>query len=90
MVRAGRGPARKRSPELTIDERITQARAARDDYFSPSFATIAGFNANGAMPHYHATSASHAVICDGRQAGNGLLLIDSGGQYQSGTPTSPG
>ncbi len=76
---------REKITELTIDERITQARAARDDYFSPSFATIAGFNANGAMPHYRATSASHAVICDGRQAGNGLLLIDSGGQYQSGT-----
>ena len=71
--------------ELTIDERITQARARRDGYFSPSFATIAGFNANGAMPHYRATGSSHAVICDGRNTGNGLLLIDSGGQYQTGT-----
>jgi Xaa-Pro aminopeptidase len=71
--------------ELTIDERITQARARRDGYFSPSFATIAGFNANGAMPHYRATTNSHAVICDGRNTGNGLLLIDSGGQYQTGT-----
>jgi Xaa-Pro aminopeptidase len=71
--------------ELTIDERITQARARRDGYFSPSFATIAGFNANGALPHYRATSQSHAVICDGQHTGNGLLLIDSGGQYQSGT-----
>ncbi|HEY4039804.1 MAG TPA: aminopeptidase P family protein [Burkholderiaceae bacterium] len=71
--------------ELTIDERITQARARRDGYFSPSFATIAGFNANGAMPHYRASQGSHAVICDGRNTGNGLLLIDSGGQYQTGT-----
>jgi Xaa-Pro aminopeptidase len=71
--------------ELTIDEQVTQARARRDGYFSPSFATIAGFNANGAMPHYRATPGSHAVICDGRQTGNGLLLIDSGGQYQTGT-----
>jgi Xaa-Pro aminopeptidase len=71
--------------ELTIDERITQARARRDGYFSPSFATIAGFNANGALPHYRATGRSHAVICDGRQSGNGLLLIDSGGQYHTGT-----
>jgi Xaa-Pro aminopeptidase len=71
--------------ELTIDERITGARARRDGYFSPSFATIAGFNANGAMPHYRATPDSHAVICDGRNIGNGLLLIDSGGQYQTGT-----
>jgi Xaa-Pro aminopeptidase len=71
--------------ELTIDERITAARARRDQYFSPSFATIAGFNANGALPHYHATSDSHAIICDGRQSANGLLLIDSGGQYHTGT-----
>ncbi|AZY48655.1 aminopeptidase P family protein [Bordetella avium] len=66
--------------ELTIDEQITQARARRPGYISPSFATIAGFNANGAMPHYRATEASHAVI-----EGDGLLLIDSGGQYLGGT-----
>ncbi|VWD28825.1 peptidase M24 [Burkholderia lata] len=66
--------------ELTIEEKLTAARARRPGYVSPSFATIAGFNANGAMPHYHATPASHATI-----AGDGLLLIDSGGQYVSGT-----
>jgi len=71
--------------ELTIDQQLTQARARRADYFSDSFSTIAGFNANGAMPHYRATAASHAVICDGRAAGDGLLLIDSGGQYHTGT-----
>lgn len=66
--------------ELTIDEQLTQARERRPDYISPSFATIAGFNANGAMPHYRATQAEHASI-----EGNGLLLIDSGGQYVGGT-----
>ena len=66
--------------ELTIDEKITAARARRDGFVSPSFSTIAGFNANGAMPHYRATEQSHATI-----AGDGLLLIDSGGQYTSGT-----
>lgn len=66
--------------ELTIDLKITEARATRRDFVSPSFATIAGFNANGAMPHYRATPASHAVI-----EGHGLLLIDSGAQYQYGT-----
>jgi Xaa-Pro aminopeptidase len=71
--------------ELTIDERITQARQGREGFFSPSFATIAGFNANGALPHYRATADSYAVICDGRQCGSGLLLIDSGGQYHTGT-----
>jgi Xaa-Pro aminopeptidase len=66
--------------ELTIDERLTAARARRPGYVSPSFATIAGFNANGAMPHYRATPESHAAI-----EGDGLLLIDSGGQYLGGT-----
>lgn len=66
--------------ELTIDEKLTQARERRPGYVSPSFATIAGFNANGAMPHYRATEAEHAQI-----KGDGLLLIDSGGQYLGGT-----
>lgn len=66
--------------ELTIDTQITAARARRPGFVSPSFGTIAGFNANGAMPHYKATPVSHATI-----AGDGLLLIDSGGQYVGGT-----
>ncbi|AKJ26994.1 peptidase M24 [Caldimonas brevitalea] len=71
---------RERLTELDIDTRITAARARRPGFVSPSFATIAGFNANGAMPHYRATPRSHAVI-----EGDGLLLIDSGGQYLGGT-----
>ncbi|MDR5879208.1 aminopeptidase P family protein [Caballeronia sp. LZ032] len=71
---------RERITELTIDEKLTAARARRPGFVTLSFGTIAGFNANGAMPHYRATEASHAVI-----EGNGLLLIDSGGQYLSGT-----
>lgn len=66
--------------ELTIDEQITAARARQAGYVCPSFGTIAGFNANGAMPHYRATPQSHAII-----QGDGLLLIDSGGQYLGGT-----
>ena len=66
--------------ELTIDEQITAARARRPGFVSPSFATIAGFNANGALPHYHATDEAHSPI-----SGDGLLLIDSGGQYLGGT-----
>jgi Xaa-Pro aminopeptidase len=66
--------------ELTIDEQLSAARARRPGFVSLSFATIAGFNANGAMPHYRATADAHAVI-----EGDGLLLIDSGGQYLSGT-----
>ena len=71
---------RERITELTIDERLTAARARRPGFVSLSFNTIAAFNANGAMPHYHATQQEHAVI-----EGDGLLLIDSGGQYSGGT-----
>lgn len=66
--------------EVTIDERLLEARARQPDFVCPSFATIAAFAANGALPHYRATAKAHAVI-----EGDGLLLIDSGGQYLGGT-----
>ena len=69
-----------RITEVTIDERLSAARARRAGFVGLSFSTIAGFNANGAMPHYRATEESHAQI-----EGDGLLLIDSGGQYLGGT-----
>ncbi|HZJ70176.1 MAG TPA: M24 family metallopeptidase, partial [Planctomycetota bacterium] len=71
---------RKPITELSVDEKLSEARARRPGFVGLSFPTIAGFNANGAMPHYRATAASHAEI-----EGNGLLLIDSGAQYRGGT-----
>ncbi|CAM3500974.1 Xaa-Pro aminopeptidase [Bordetella sputigena] len=71
---------RERITELTIDEKLSGARRRRPGFVSLSFGTIAAYNANGAMPHYRATPESHAVI-----EGDGLLLIDSGGQYEGGT-----
>ena len=70
----------ERLTELTVDEWLSGERAKRANFVGLSFPVIAGFNANGAMPHYRATEASHAVI-----EGDGLLLIDSGGQYLGGT-----
>lgn len=66
--------------ELEVDEQITAARARRPHFISPSFGTIAAFGPNGAMPHYQATPDSYSEI-----TGDGLLLIDSGGQYAGGT-----
>ncbi|KGF30673.1 aminopeptidase P family protein [Oligella urethralis] len=66
--------------ELDVDSLITAARVRQPDFVCPSFATIAGFNANGALPHYRALPESHAML-----EGDGLLLIDSGGQYLDGT-----
>jgi Xaa-Pro aminopeptidase len=66
--------------ELDIDTRLTAARRKRAGFVGLSFSTIAGWMANGALPHYRATPESFARI-----EGNGLLLIDSGGQYPGGT-----
>ncbi len=73
-------PRRAPLTEIAIDTAITAARARQPGFVSPSFGTIAGFNANGAIMHYRATPHAHAVI-----EGDGLLLIDSGGQYLGGT-----
>jgi len=70
----------ERISELTIDEKLSAERAKRPGFVGLSFSTIAGFNANGALPHYRATPESYAWL-----EGDGLLLIDSGGQYRGGT-----
>lgn len=66
--------------ELMIDEQLIAQRSQQPGFISRSFGTIAAYNSNGAMPHYRATPESFAAI-----AGDGLLLIDSGGQYVGGT-----
>ena len=66
--------------ELTIAEKLLEFRSQQLGFIGESFETIAGFNENGALPHYHATQQSFSKI-----EGNGLLLIDSGGQYEDGT-----
>ncbi|MES2149687.1 MAG: aminopeptidase P family protein [Pseudomonadota bacterium] len=73
-------PQREPLDEVAIDRHLTAARARRPGFVCPSFGTIAGFNANGAIMHYHALAESCATI-----SGDGLLLIDSGGQYLGGT-----
>jgi len=66
--------------EMDVDDIICAERAREADFIAPSFATIAGYAANGALPHYRATPQHHAPL----QA-RGLLLVDSGGQYLGGT-----
>jgi Xaa-Pro aminopeptidase len=75
---------KERITELTVDEKLSAARAKRPGFVGLSFNSIAAFNPNGAMPHYHATPESHAVI-EVAPGEGGLLLIDSGGQYLGGT-----
>ncbi len=70
--------------ELSVDEHLSAARARRPGFVGLSFPVIAGFAANGAMPHYRATPESFAKIEVAPGEGS-LLLIDSGGQYLGGT-----
>lgn len=70
----------ERWSELDVDRRLSAQRRKRKGFVGLSFSTIAGWMANGALPHYHATPEAFAQI-----EGDGLLLIDSGGQYLGGT-----
>jgi Xaa-Pro aminopeptidase len=66
--------------ELDVEALLYEERSAQPGFVGESFATIAGYMANGALPHYRATAQSHSTL----QA-QGLLLVDSGGQYLGGT-----
>jgi len=66
--------------ELSVEEKLEEFRREHSSYLGASFSTIAGFNANGAIIHYRATESTNEAI-----EGDGLLLVDSGGQYQWGT-----
>ena len=66
--------------ELDIDPLLEKHRSKQPHHISASFGTIAGYNANAALPHYSPSEKNHSRI-----TGDGLLLIDSGGQYQNGT-----
>jgi Xaa-Pro aminopeptidase len=63
-----------------VETILLDARATTHGFVSESFSTIAGYQANGALPHYRATAAAHSAL-----HAEGLLLIDSGGQYLGGT-----
>lgn len=66
--------------ELTVAEKLEYFRSQQKDFVGPSFATIAAYKDNAAMMHYQATEESHYVL-----EKEGMLLIDSGGQYLDGT-----
>ena len=70
--------------ELDVDSMLIEVRSQQPHYVSPSFPTIAGFNENGALPHYRATPEKFSYL-EVNEGEGGLLLIDSGAQYQNGT-----
>ncbi len=66
--------------EYTIGEKLNHFRSVQPGFKGLSFATIAGYGANGAIVHYEAEAESAALLRT-----EGLLLIDSGAHYESGT-----
>ena len=69
-----------RFTEVSIAQALANEREQEKDYLGPSFSTIAGFAEHGAVIHYSATEETDKEI-----SGNGLLVLDSGGQYTAGT-----
>ena len=66
--------------EMSIDRKLTSLRAEQWRYRDLSFDTIAGYQEHGAIVHYEATEATDIPLRP-----EGLLLLDSGAQYQDGT-----
>ena len=66
--------------EISIDRKLTSLRAEQHHFRDISFDTIAGYQAHGAIVHYEATPETDVALKP-----EGLILIDSGAQYQDGT-----
>lgn len=66
--------------EISIDRKLTSLRAEQHLFRDISFDTIAGYQAHGAIVHYEATPKTDVALKP-----EGLILIDSGAQYQDGT-----
>ncbi|AMM51719.1 Xaa-Pro aminopeptidase [Rufibacter sp. DG15C] len=66
--------------EISLADQLRAFRAEQDGFVGESFDTIAGYREHGALPHYKATPESDVPL-----KAEGLFLLDSGGQYQTGT-----
>jgi len=66
--------------EMSASDKLLEFRMQQEDCTGPSFATIAGYNEHGAMPHYCSTPETDVELKP-----EGIFLLDSGGQYYGGT-----
>jgi Xaa-Pro aminopeptidase len=66
--------------ERDVAGKLRELRSARPGFVGESFETIAGYGPHGAIVHYRVTEESNAVLEPGA-----TLLVDSGGQYETGT-----
>jgi Xaa-Pro aminopeptidase len=67
-------------PETEVAEQLAHFRSEQEGYYGESFDAIVGYKGNGAIVHYRAMPETCATIQP-----EGILLIDSGGQYRDGT-----
>ena len=66
--------------EVSISDKLEEFRKAQKDFYDLSFDTICAYKENAALMHYKAEPGKCATVIN-----EGLLLIDSGGQYFDGT-----
>ncbi|HBZ6637472.1 aminopeptidase P family protein [Clostridium botulinum] len=66
--------------EVTVADKLLEFRSKGDLFVEESFGTIAGYKDHAAMMHYSATDESAYELKP-----EGILLVDSGGQYLDGT-----
>lgn len=66
--------------EMSIARKLREIRLADPDCVDESFAAIVGWKGHGAIVHYEPTDETDVPVAD-----QGILLIDSGGQYKQGT-----
>jgi Xaa-Pro aminopeptidase len=66
--------------EISAQNKLENYKKQNKDFLYPSFSTISGFAANGAIVHYRSSHKTNKTI-----KGNNLYLLDSGSQYFYGT-----
>jgi len=66
--------------ELSLSQKLNEQRSEQESYQGPGFSPIVAYKGHGALPHYSASIETDSVIGQ-----DGILLIDSGGQYLDGT-----
>lgn len=80
LVESQKSKVERPLTEWDLMEKLHAFRAMGENFTDESFGTIAGYKGNGAIVHYAATKENCAVVKP-----EGMLLLDSGGQYLDGT-----
>ncbi len=80
FYRVENDPSLKPMTELSLTAELNRMRSEQRNFICISFSTIMAYNEHAALPHYTATPETDVMI-----GNDGILLVDSGGQYLDGT-----